>query len=174
MVGPSATASESEKNGIPALRVHRAVDRVDDDPQRAAGAERALAELLRDEHEVRAERLEPRDDGVLRRSVDRGRVVAALAGPEHRLALVPRRQPLEDRLDVRDAVATEPEPVDGHTGWKRRPLVSFGKKYVVFCGITSPRRARSKTSSMRVGRSRKAPSNSPASTRATASSRSAV
>ena len=45
--------------------------------------------------------------------------------------------------------------------------MSLGKKYVVFCGITSPRRARSKTSSMRVARSRNAPSNSPASTRAT-------
>ena len=37
--------------------------------------------------------------------------------------------------------------------------MSFGKKYVVFWGITSPRRARSKTSSIRVARSRKAPSN---------------
>ena len=57
-----------------------------------------------------------------------------------------------------------------HTGWKSRPLVSLGKKYVVFCGMTSPRRARSNTSSMRVARSRKAPSNSPESTRVIASS----
>ena len=97
------------------------------------------------------ERLEPGDDGVLGRSVDRRRVVAALPAPQHRLALGPRRQRREDALDVRDAAAAEREPVDRHTGWKSRPLVSFGKKYVVFCGITSPRRARSKTSSMRVG-----------------------
>ena len=50
----------------------------------------------------------------------------------------------------RDARAAEREPVAGHTGWKSRPLRSLGKKYVVFCGITSPRRARSKTSSIRV------------------------
>ena len=37
----------------------------------------------------------------------------------------------------------------------------MGKKYVVFWGITSPRRARSNTSSMRVARSRKAPAYSP-------------
>ena len=140
----------------------------------AARAEDALAELLRDEHEVGVERLEPGDDGGLGGRVDRGRVVAALARPEHRLALDARRQLREHEVDVGDAVAAELEPVGAHTGWKSRPLVSLGKKYVVFCGITSPRRARSKTSSIRVARRRNAPSNSPASTRATASSRSAV
>ena len=75
-----------------ALRVHRAVDRVDDDSALSACAERAHAELLRDEHEVLVESGESRDDGVLGRLVDRGRLVAALAEPQHRLALGPRRQ----------------------------------------------------------------------------------
>ena len=35
---------------------------------------------------------------------------------------------LEDGVDVGDAVAAEAEPVGCHTGWKRRPLVSLGKK----------------------------------------------
>ena len=74
---------------------------------RAAGAERALAELLRDEQEVGLERLEPRHDRVLGRRVDRGRVVAALAVPEHGLALGARRQLGEDAVDVRDAGAAE-------------------------------------------------------------------
>ena len=114
----------------PALRVHRPVDRVDDDVHRAAGAERPHAELLRDEDEIRAEGLEPGDDRVLGSRVDRGRVVAALAGAEHGLTLGAGRQRLEHGLDVGDAGAAEGEPVvDGrHTGWKRRPLVSFGKK----------------------------------------------
>ena len=173
---PARNGEGEREERDPALRVHRAVDRVDDDPGRAAGAECALAELLRDEEEVGLERLEPRHDRVLGGSVDRGRVVAALACPQHRLTLGPGRQRLQDAVDVRDAAAAESQPVDrgGHTGWKSRPLVSLGKKYVVFCGITSPRRARSNTSSMRVARSRKAPSNSPESTRAIASSRSAV
>ena len=113
------------------LRVHRAVDRVDDHPRRAARTERALAELLRDEKNVGLECLEPRDDGVFGGSVDRRRVVAALACPQHRFALGPGRQLLEDALDVCDAPAAEREPVDGgggHTGWKSRPLVSLGKK----------------------------------------------
>ena len=62
--------------------------------------------------------------------------------------------------------ATQPrqsvEPVDGHTGWKSRPRGSFGKKYVVFCGITSPRRGDARRRPRcGVGRSRNAPSNSP-------------
>jgi len=112
----------------PALRVHGSVDRVDDDPRPPAGPEGTLAELLRDENEVRAERLETRDDRVLRGCVDRRRVVASFAGAEHRLPLGAGRQVPQDVVDVRDAAAAEAEPVRRHTGWKRRPLVSLGKK----------------------------------------------
>ena len=174
IAGPSATASESEKNGIPRLAFTEPSIGSTIDAHRPARAEGALAELLRDEQEIRLERLEPGDHRVLGRCVDRRRVVAALTAPQHRLPLAAGRELGEDEVDVRDAVAAEAEPVDGHTGWKSRPLVSLGKKYVVFCGITSPRRARSNTSSIRVARSRNAPSNSPESTRATASPRSAV
>ena len=47
------------------------------------------------------------------------------------------------------------------TGWKRRPESGFGKKYVLFEGISSPRRATAKTSSRRGSRRRYAASASP-------------
>ena len=107
---------------MPRFGVDRAVDRVDDDARRAARAEDALAELLRDEHEVGAGRFEPRDDRVLGGRVDRGRVVAAFASAQHRLTLGPRRQADERLLDVGDRRAAESEPVGhGSSGWKSRP-----------------------------------------------------
>ena len=51
-VGPVGDGEREGEERDPALRVHGAVDRVDDDVQRPAGAERPLAELLRDEDEV--------------------------------------------------------------------------------------------------------------------------
>ena len=64
---------------------------------------------------------------------------------EHRLALDARGQLGEHASDISDRVAAHLEP-RGHlnecqSGWKSRPLMSLGKKYVVFCGNTSPRRA---------------------------------
>ena len=95
----------------------------------AARAERPLAELLGDEHEVLAERGETRDHRVLRCLVDGRRLVAADAEPKDGLALDPRRQPLEDDADVLDAEAAGLEPVrHGVTGWNRRPDSGFGKK----------------------------------------------
>ena len=61
-------------------------------------------------------------------------------GLEDGLALDARRQLREHGLDVADRVAADVEP-RLHRGWKSRPEISFGKKYVVFCGSTSPRRA---------------------------------
>ena len=107
---------------------------------RLPAPEDALAELLRDEREALVERLEPVHDRGLGGRVDRRRVVAALALGQHGLALDARRQLREHRLDVADRVAADVEP-RLHRGWKSRPEISFGKKYVVFCGNTSPRRA---------------------------------
>ena len=128
IVGPSATASESEKNGIPRLAftepsIGSTTTRIG-----AARAEGPLAELLRDEHEVRVERLEPGDDGILGGRVDRGRVVAALALPEHRLALEAGRQLARARLDVRDAVAAELEPVGGSYGVEEQAARQLGEE----------------------------------------------
>ena len=111
----------------PALGVDRPVDRIDDDSRRASGAEHALPELLRDEHEVVAEGSEPLDDRILRRLVDRRRVVASLSALQHGLPFDARRQPLEHVADVRDAKAARLEP-RGHvvTGWNRRPDRGFG------------------------------------------------
>ena len=75
-----------------ALRVQRAVDRVDDDAARSSRAELPLAELLRDEHEVLARLFEPAHDRRLGGRVDGGRLVAALAGADDRLALGPPGQ----------------------------------------------------------------------------------
>ena len=72
--------------------------------------------------------------------VDRGRVVAAHARLQHRLALDARRQVREHDPDVLDRGPADLQP-GRHSGWNRSPEISFGKKYVVFCGSTSPRRA---------------------------------
>ena len=73
--------AEAEE-GQAALGVEGAVDGVDDDRRRAAAVEVPRAELLADQAEPRAARrhgLELADDGVLRRAVDGGGGVAALA-----------------------------------------------------------------------------------------------
>ena len=103
-----------------ALRVQRAVDRVDHDDG-VAGAE--PADLLRDDRDV--ELAEARDDRILGRLVDRGRLVAAEALPDDGLALGARRQLDEHAPHVVDRRAAQREPV-GHSGKRSRPLVSFG------------------------------------------------
>ena len=89
-----------------ALRVERAVDRVDHENGVGAFED---PDLLRDDRS--AGRAEALDDRVLGRLVDRGRLVAALARAEHRLALGAGRHPLEHRLDVGDRRAAELEPL---------------------------------------------------------------
>ena len=121
--------------------------------QGCAGPEHPLAELLGDEREVLVERLEPVHDRGLGGRVDRRRVVAALALASTGSRSTRVGSSASTRLDVADRVAAHLEP-RLHSGWKSRPEISFGKKYVVFCGSTSPRRAWAKTSSIRVGRSR--------------------
>ncbi len=86
-------------------------------------------ELLGDEDEVLTERGEPLHDRVLRRLVDRRRVVTALSQSEHGLALGARRQTLEDGADVRDAEAAGLEPWRHRSsGWKTSPDSGLGKK----------------------------------------------
>src|SRR5262249_59626256 len=91
----------------------------------------ALTWLLGDEMEVdalvRVQPLEPRNDRRLGRSVDRGRVVSALAGADDGLALVPCRHAVQHLLQVADSGATELEPgFHVSRGWKRSPETSFG------------------------------------------------
>jgi hypothetical protein len=90
----------------PALRVQRAVDRVDDDALAPAAAH---ADLLR--HDRRIEPVEASEDDTLRRRVDRGSVVAPFALREHRLALRAGRQLGEHRAHVLGRRAREREPV---------------------------------------------------------------
>ena len=113
----------------PALRVHRAVDRVDDHSALSSCAERAHTKLLRDEHEVLAEGGQPGDDGVLSSLIDRGRIVATLAELQDGLALDPGRHPVEHVADVRDAEPAGLEPGRHRSsGWKRSPESGLGKK----------------------------------------------
>ena len=124
---PLGDREREREEGDPALRVDRPVDRIDDDSRRASSAEHALAELLRDEHEVVAQRNEPLDDRVLRRLVDRRRIVASLSELQHGLPLDTRRQPLQHAPDVLDAEATRLEPGRHEvTGWNRRPDRGLG------------------------------------------------
>ena len=155
---PSATASESEKNGMSRFAFSEPSIGSQTTRHGAPVPKTALAELLGDEREVLVEVLEPVHDRRLGRGVDRRRVVAADAGLEDGLALDPRRQLGEHGLDVADRTRGRRRATASsarrQTGWKSRPEISFGKKYVVFCGSTSPRRAWAKTSSIRVGSSR--------------------
>ena len=93
----------------PALRVQRAVDRIDDDREPPVAED---AHLLADElHVFAAETLE---DHRLGGGVDRGRVVAALAVPDHGLALGAAGQLREHARDVVPGGAAELEPVLRH------------------------------------------------------------
>ena len=64
-----------------ALRVPRAVDRIDHHAHRPAAGQRHLAALLRDHGQPDAERLELGEDRLLREPVDHQRGVAAHAAP---------------------------------------------------------------------------------------------
>jgi hypothetical protein len=103
-----------------ALRVERAVDRVDDH-HRAPGAE--ASDLLGDDRDVEVAKV--REDCVLGRLVDGRRLVAAETLPDDRLTLGAARQLLEDAPDVLGRGAADGEPV-GHNGRNSSPLVSFG------------------------------------------------
>ena len=105
-----------------ALRVQRAVDRVDHDP---GGAVADDADLLRDDRRA-LDFLQPREDHLLGRRVDRSRLVAALAVADDRLPLGARRQLLEHAAHVLDRLAAEREPVSQHSGRNKSPLTSFG------------------------------------------------
>ena len=107
-MSPSATAIEIAEERNAALRVQRAVDRVDDDREAPVAQH---ADLFADElHVLAAEAVE---DHTLRSLVDRRRVVTALAVPDHRLALGPAGQLLEHARDVVARGTTErasPQP----------------------------------------------------------------
>ena len=104
-----------------ALRVERAVDRIDHEASIAAGTEAHLAALLGHEHAVEARRFEPPDDPRLRSSVDRRRVVTALARADHGLAVGTGRQLREREPDVLDRSAAEVEPAVSQAGGRGDP-----------------------------------------------------
>jgi len=109
------------------LGVHRSVDRIDDDT-RLGLAECPHPQLLRDEQEVVSlgvELLQQRDDRALGGIVDRGRLISADAGGQHRLALLPRRQVLQHPADVPRRRAADLEP-GRHSEWKSKPERSLG------------------------------------------------
>jgi hypothetical protein len=129
---PCGHGDREREEGDAALRVHRAVDRIDEHAN-AVGAERALAELLGHEVELVARLVKPLQslhDRRLGGFVDRGRLVAADALSDDRLAVVPRRELAEDAPHVLDRLAAEGEPgLDrghGSSGWKSRPDSSLG------------------------------------------------
>ena len=108
-----------------ALRIDGAVDRVEDDRDRAVCGRRAMAEFLRDEREVDSGRVQQRHDGLLGCRVDGCRIVAALPAADDQLALVASGQLGEHRLDLGGCCTAERQPVR-HRGWKSKPLGSLG------------------------------------------------
>ena len=110
IVGPSATASENAKKGIPRFAFTEPSIGIDDDAPRPACAEVRSPSSSDTSTKSSPSAASRSTDGVLRRLVDRRRVVAADAELEHRLALDSRRQPLEYAFDVLDAEPTRLEP----------------------------------------------------------------
>src|SRR5207244_6999437 len=115
---------EAEVRDAP-LRVERAVDWVEHDPRRPAAPERLLAELLGDEEEIAARRGQPVDDHLLGGGVDRGRLVAALALADDRLARGPALQFSEHAPHVLRGGAARLEP-RARRGWNRSPAPRSG------------------------------------------------
>ena len=70
--------------------------------------------------------LEQRDDRRLGRGVDRGRVVAAHARADDRLALGPRRQLASTRRTSSTAARQNSSQRSSQPGWKSRPETSLG------------------------------------------------
>src|SRR5262249_57802522 len=89
---------------------------MDDEASAPAVAESDLAALLGDEHAVEVGRLEAADDRVLGGSVDRRRLVAALAGPDDGLAVGSSRELREREAYVVDRSTTERGPVSQGDG----------------------------------------------------------
>ena len=139
-----------------ALRVQRPVDRVDDDHP---GAARLRTAARRAPRRPAGSRSPPAcsasslaTTAALGLVVDHGRVVAALAPADDRLALVAGGQRGECRADVVGDLPAEAEPAlvdQSSSGLSRNPLHSFGKKYVDFCGMTAPASATARTCSTR-------------------------
>ncbi len=117
---PIGDRDRDGEEGDPALRVQRAVDRVDD--HRPATVAEA-SDLFADDTDVFV--LEAVEDHPLRRCVDRGRLVAPFAGADDRLALGAAGQLFEHARDVVARRAAQLEP-RAHTGWNRSPEVSLG------------------------------------------------
>ena len=127
--GPSATARDSAKYGMPRLAfsepsIGSSTTRV------SLVAEGPLAELLGHEREVvpcRVQRLEPPHDRRLRSRVDRSRVVAAEPRPDDRLAVGARRQLGEHAAAGRRPPAAQTSSQTWlKARWKSRPESSLG------------------------------------------------
>ena len=155
----------------PALRVHRSVDRIDDDTPRAPRSEprvrRAPPRRARSPRRARraARRRRPRPPGRSPSCRRRPRRAAGRARAR-RASAAARARP---RMSATQSRQVSSQGVIASSGWKRSPESGFGKKYVLFCGMRSPRRATANTSSTRGSRRRNATSAPPRSTAATAS-----
>ena len=174
IVGPSAIAIESANHGMPrlAFRLPSIGSTTTTGPEPSPKTRSPSSSET--SVKSRPGAFEHRDDGGLGGGVDGGRVVAALARAQHRLALVARRQLGDGAGHGGRGRAAQLEPglrVDRHSsnGAIRRPLVSLGKKYVLFCGMTSPARANSSTWSIVGARTRNAAVAAPERTASTAS-----
>ena len=105
-----------------ALRVERAVDRIDDDAPAAVTGD---AGLLADDRHVAAA-AQAFENHPFGRRVDGGGVVAAEAGADDRLTLRTAGKLAEHGGDVVAGGATEGEPLVHATGKRSSPEVSLG------------------------------------------------
>ena len=112
---------ESAKNADAALRVQRAVDRIDHDERRAVADD---AGLLGDDRQT----VEPSKRARIARSAAASIAVVSsppFAGPDDRLAVGATRQLGEHAAHVLDRSAAEARASQS-SGWKSRPEVSLG------------------------------------------------
>ena len=126
-MGPSATATDTEKNGMPRFAftdpsIGSTTTRIVPPPLTsrtpASSDTTREAELL--------DRAQPVEDALLGARVDRRRLVAALALAQDGLPLLAGRQLDEQVADVLDRGAAGVEPGPLTSGWNSSPETSFG------------------------------------------------
>ena len=122
---PLGNGNREREVGNRPLGILGAVDRIDDDGERALAAD---PDLLGDDPDLIA--VEVRENRRLRGLVDRRGHVPALSAPDRPLALLAPGHLREHGLHVGDCGPAQLEPVTGvdgaQTGSRKRPEVSFG------------------------------------------------
>ena len=132
IASPSATAIETEKNGMPRFAFSEPSIGSITTRQRPPPTSPISSETIRV-----AEAGEPRDDDALSRLVDRRRLVAALARADDRLARFPRVGSSASTARTSSVAARQTSRPDQSSGYRSSPEVSLGRSRSSSASLTS-------------------------------------